>query len=186
MPKVARVFSRFVSFKDHFADHSNVQNYRHIKGKCLKTLHYYTDAVTIIPNNTGMIKIGEGFRWMMNWERNFVSLSFHLLILLVAVLVWRALPMLNCKTNLVGLLEFPALSPVACFLALYVCACFPSSYPDYLFSRARHRLTRVVSICFELWLFLCVCWVYFYWPHALWIAVDWVFTAVIKTTKQLF
>ena len=61
---------------------------------------------------------------------------------------------------------FPHLTPIAC-----------------QFSRARHQLTPVVYICVELWLFVCVYWVYFDWPHAMWIAVDWAFTAVTKKHK---
>ena len=66
MPKVARVLSRFVSFKGHFADYSNAQNSRHVEGKLQITVYYDTDAVTITPNKTRIIKIGEGCRWMMN------------------------------------------------------------------------------------------------------------------------
>ena len=66
MPKVARVLLRFVSFKGHFTDHSNAQNSRHIKGKFQITVYYYTDAVTIAPNKSRIVKIEEGCRWMMN------------------------------------------------------------------------------------------------------------------------
>jgi len=47
MPKVTRVFPRLVSFERHFANHSNVQNSRHIEGKLQITAYYKTDAAMI-------------------------------------------------------------------------------------------------------------------------------------------
>ena len=59
MPKVRRILSRFVSFENHFANHSNAQNSHHIKGKFqLTAYYYYTDAVIIhvTPQKTRIIK----------------------------------------------------------------------------------------------------------------------------------